>query len=168
MPRPVLDRAANSEPGQSLGGLDAVALRTLIADAVRETLRAELLALLAPRPSRHGLVATIARTIRDKPFTARGLFDEADSVPALAAALSVGRLSTPRSLGQYLRRIEGRARDGFRIEAIGADMDGVICHKTVHISNSPIRRSVSLRTRVPRRSRTASRRRRPRAICTRT
>lgn len=78
------------------------------------------------RPSRAHLLAAIATAVEERLFTAAEVLRHAEVNATLARALDAAEIATARSLGKYLRRIEGRTIDGVRVDRIGEDRDGMI------------------------------------------
>jgi hypothetical protein len=94
---------------------------------------AELRAALVARrrPSRRGLLATIAATVEDRAFNSLEVIRHAEITPRLAAALEAAQITNARALGKWFRAIEGRAIDGHRLERIGIEHDGAIVWRVV-------------------------------------
>jgi hypothetical protein len=70
------------------------------------------------------LVAAIAATVGDAAFTSRELVRHADA--GLGSALEGADLVSPREVGWCLRRLRGIVVDGFRLERVGTDRDGIV------------------------------------------
>ena len=88
-----------------------------------------LLARLSPGPRDRGdeqLVHVIAASTRGLTFTSQALWRHRAADPALADALATADLESPRMLGKWLRRLEGRAVGPVRIVGVGMHRDGKV------------------------------------------
>jgi hypothetical protein len=96
-------------------------VRGLRADLARERGRSP-----ARDASVEALLPVLAAAVADRAFTSREVVEHAVVDGALRAALDKAGVVTGRQLGKWLRRAEGRAIAGVRLERIGTDRDGVI------------------------------------------
>lgn len=88
-----------------------------------------LLARLAPGPRDRGdeqLVHVIAASTRGLTFTSQALWRHRAADPALADALATADLESPRMIGKWLRRLEGRDLGPVRIVSVGMHRDGKV------------------------------------------
>jgi hypothetical protein len=88
-----------------------------------------LLALLSPGPCDRGdeqLVQVIAASTHGLTFTSQALWCHRAADPALADALATADLESPRTLGKWLRRVEGCAVGPVRIVGVGMHRDGKV------------------------------------------
>ena len=87
------------------------------------------------RPSRRGLLAAIAASVKDKEFNAAELLQHADVDATLATAFDVAQITTARQLGLVLRRLEGHVVDHCYLERLDVDRDGIVW-KVVRVAGS--------------------------------
>ena len=78
------------------------------------------------RPSRTALVPIIAATVQDRAFSSTELLRHADVDASLRAALAAAHITTARQLGKVLHTLEGRVFQGWRLERIGVERDGIV------------------------------------------
>jgi hypothetical protein len=92
-------------------------------DAIRVIVREELRAARRAEPIAAVLLPVLASVAGSRCFTAREVIAHANVEPSLRDALGV---SSARRLGKYFRSIEGRKVNGFQLERIGAERDGLL------------------------------------------
>ena len=106
-----------------------VLLRQIAADI------AALRDIFQTRPARSGavkdadaaLLRLIWRFAGHRAFSARELLQHSTLSPDFhTAILAAVRTANPRRLGRYFRRIENQDFDGYKMQCLGADRDGLI------------------------------------------
>ena len=93
-----------------------------------------LLARLSSGPRDQGdeqLVHVIAASTRGLTFTSQALWRHRAADPALADALATADLESPRMIGKWLRRLEGRAVGPVRIVCVGLHRAGKVWQAAV-------------------------------------
>lgn len=113
--------------------LEVAALRAELAAerAQRQALARRLDALeVRQRPRDRAdvrVLAALARVLVGTRFTAREVCTLADTVPGLREALDMAAVAdSPRALGRLLRRCAGVPFDGWLLQCVGTDRDGLV------------------------------------------